>query len=429
MSGSGRTQAFQELIARALEEEEQGDLEMGLAFYFRELEQWDDPAEQSVLWQGIGRLQLRRCAFTEAEAAMAQAVALTPVDPLALSRWGTTLQCLSRHQEAQRAYEAAVEIDPGCDRARLNLGLHYLLHGRYAEAWPHYRCRLALLGISVPDFLEPWDGQECVPELIVVGEQGIGDAVHFSRYAPLLQLASPVVSFVGKSILHPLLAKAELYQRFYGMGKPFSPKPGARWVPLMALPELMALSPEQVLLDAPYLRPDPVHREAWARRFGNGARLRVGIGWQGNPLAEREGLAGRSLPLECLAPLAEVEGVELVSLQKGPGAEQSECCSFRDRFSPLQPEIDRTWDLLETLAILQHCDLVITSDTALAHLAAALGRPTWILLHTSPDWRWGLDGEATGWYRSARLFRQQTTGEWDEVLMRVKEALVGGLRV
>jgi tetratricopeptide (TPR) repeat protein len=428
MSGSGRIEAFQELLARGLDLEEQSDLEEGLAFYRSALEQWEDPVERSALWQGIGRLQLRGCVFTEAEAALAQAVALTPDDPLALCRWGITLHCLSRHQDAQVAYERAVKIDPGCDRARLSLGLHYLLHGRYAEGWPHYRRRLPLLGISVPDCLELWDGQESVPELLVVAEQGIGDVMQFSRYAPLLQLASPLVTFVGETKVHALLAQAGLFQRFRGTGEPFSTEPGARWLPLMALPELMAITPGQVILDAPYLRPDPRQLEEWALRFGTGERLRVGIGWQGNPLAERDGLAGRSLPLECLAPLAALEGVELVSLQKGPGAEQQEACSFRERFSPLQPEVDRTWDLLETLAILEQCDVVISTDTALAHMAAALGRPTWILLQAVPDWRWGLEGETTPWYPCARLFRQQAIGDWGQVVDAVREALLAEIQ-
>jgi ADP-heptose:LPS heptosyltransferase len=126
--------------------------------------------------------------------------------------------------------------------------------------------------------------------------------------------------------------------------------------------------------------------------------------------------------------LAALEGVELVSLQKGPGAEQLEACSFRECFSPLQPEVDRTWDLLETLAILEQCDVVISTDTALAHMAAALGRPTWILLQAVPDWRWGLEGETTPWYPCARLFRQQAIGDWGQVVDAVREVLLAEIQ-
>lgn len=401
------------------------DSEPSLDDCARALERTADPGEQSELWRAIARVHLSRCAYTEAEAALARAVTLTPDHPMALSGWATVLECLARHPDARAAFERAVAIDPACARARVNLSLHYLLHGRYREAWPHYRSRLgSMVDIRVSEGIPPWDGQDTPAELIVVAEQGIGDLVQFCRYAPLLQLASPRVSFLGAAKLHALLASAGLFQTFYGLEEPFHPQPGAQWLPLMALPELMSLTREQVLLDAPYLRADPEHTQRWRSRFGPRSGLRVGIGWQGNPLMEREGHAGRSMPLELLAPLAAVEGVELVSLQKGPGSEQLEHCSFRARFTPLQPEVDRTWDLLETLAILEQCDLVISTDTSLAHLAAALGRPTWILLKAVPDWRWGLEGEATPWYPCARLFRQRAIGDWPGVVERVAAALV-----
>jgi ADP-heptose:LPS heptosyltransferase len=122
--------------------------------------------------------------------------------------------------------------------------------------------------------------------------------------------------------------------------------------------------------------------------------------------------------------LAELGNVEFVSLQKGPGSEQLQGCSFRHRFVACQPEIDSSWDFVETLSILAACDLVITSDTSVAHLAGALGRPTWVLLKRVPEWRWGLEGETTPWYRSSmRLFRQKRAGDWAELIGRVKKKL------
>ena len=112
-----------------------------------------------------------------------------------------------------------------------------------------------------------------------------------------------------------------------------------------------------------------------------------------------------------------------MSLQKGPGSEQLETCSFRDHFIEAQAEVDGAWDFIETLSILQACDLVITSDTSVAHLAGALGRPTWLLLKFVPEWRWGMAGETSPWYPSMRLFRQERPNEWGPVIDRVFAAL------
>jgi len=179
-----------------------------------------------------------------------------------------------------------------------------------------------------------------------------------------------------------------------------------------------------VIIDAPYLAADPEKTKHWANAMapGKGGSL-IGFNWQGNPLTENSFFRGRSFPLETYAPLAELEGCEWVSLQKGPGSEQLEHCSFRHRFVAAQAEIDQAWDFVETLSILQVCDLVITSDTSVAHLAGALGRPTWVLLKYVPDWRWGLEGSSTPWYPTMRLFRQQEANNWEPVIAAVREAL------
>ena len=113
----------------------------------------------------------------------------------------------------------------------------------------------------------------------------------------------------------------------------------------------------------------------------------------------------------------------MISLQKGFGSEQLETCSFKDRFVSCQDQVNETWDFLETAAIVANCDLVITSDTSVAHMAGGMGKTTWLLLHKVPDWRWGLNGDSTFWYPSMRLFRQKERGNWNEVMERVAEAL------
>jgi ADP-heptose:LPS heptosyltransferase len=157
----------------------------------------------------------------------------------------------------------------------------------------------------------------------------------------------------------------------------------------------------------------------WRDRLGSSEAPLIGLHWQGNPSSEISGLQGRSFPLELFAPIAAALQIRLVALQKGPGHEQLQACSFRDRFVACQPQVDASWEFLDAAAILRHCDLLITNDTALAHLAGALGHPTWLLLHHVPDWRWGLQGDTTPWYPSLRLWRQHRRGDWPELLQRV----------
>ena len=173
--------------------------------------------------------------------------------------------------------------------------------------------------------------------------------------------------------------------------------------------------------------PKPPVRE-WRQKLAHEQRPIIGINWQGNPQPnQKPGRIGtgdfRSLPLEAFAPIPGKTNVSLLSLQKGYGSEQLEECSFRHRFVSCQEEINQTWDFVETAAMIANCDLVITSDTSVAHLAAGMGHPTWLLLTKVPEWRWGMEGDTTFWYPSMRLFRQQERGNWAEVMERVATAL------
>jgi hypothetical protein len=181
---------------------------------------------------------------------------------------------------------------------------------------------------------------------------------------------------------------------------------------------------DAVIIDMPYLGVEPESAQRWETLLGKGPAVKlIGLNWQGNPQIEDSFFRGRSFPLETYAPLANCEGIQFVSLQKGPGSEQLETCSFRDHFIEAQEDVDGAWDFIETLSILQACDLVITSDTAVAHLAGALGRPTWLLLKFVPEWRWGMEGETSPWYPSMRLFRQDRSNDWGPVVDRVFDAL------
>ena len=195
-----------------------------------------------------------------------------------------------------------------------------------------------------------------------------------------------------------------------------------QWIPLLSLPRLLKVNPEDPIITEPYIKTTEELTAKWAAILGEEDRPIIGINWQGNPNAEKSSLRG-TRALETFAPVADNSQISLLSLQKGFGSEQLETCSFKDRFVNCQDQINKTWDFLESAAIIANCDLVITSDTYVAHLAGGMGKTTWLLLQKVPDWRWGLGKETTFWYPSMRLFRQTERENWDEVMERVEEAL------
>ena len=204
-------------------------------------------------------------------------------------------------------------------------------------------------------------------------------------------------------------------------------QPGARTVPLMSVPRLLGLKEEQFAETVPYFSIDLGRTEFWRRHLQRGAvstdQLLIALNWQGNPNHEKTTSRGRSIPLEALAPLADLPGIRFVSLQKGFGSEQLANCSFRNRFVDCQPQVDQAWDF-EDAAALMHCaDLTISSDTSAAHLAGAIGAKVWILLKRVPEWRWGLTGSTTPWYPTARLFRQAKADVWSAPVAEIRVAL------
>jgi hypothetical protein len=191
-------------------------------------------------------------------------------------------------------------------------------------------------------------------------------------------------------------------------------------VPLLSLPGLLGTTPSSIPADVPYLRADPRLVRRWRKELKPLAGFRVGIVWQGNASNKRDHLRSVALPL--FEPLARVPGVRLVSLQKGPGSEQAAQAGFGvlDLSGRLDEE---SGPFMDTAAVLANLDLLVSVDTAVAHLAGALGVPAWLALPLAPDWRWLLGREDSPWYPSLRLFRQCRPGDWDDVFRRIAAAL------
>lgn len=337
------------------------------------------------------------------------AVAADPRHGDAWCNLGIAAGDLERVDEARAAFAQAVALQPDHAEARMALGMNALAAGRFAEGFPDYEWRLRSerLGLGMqPGRLPPWTGGD--PRglrLLVIAEQGFGDAIQFVRYAALLKERGAAQVVVGcRRRLKALLATATGVDALVGEGERL---PAAdAFVPMLSLPARLGTTVETIPAPVPYLRADPVHVTRWAERLAEGDGFRVGLVWQGNPDPKVD--RGRSLPLAALAPLGAVPGVRLIALQKGPGSEQIEEVASLFRVETPGPAFDEGPDaFVDTAAVLMNLDLVVTTDTAVAHLAGALGRPVWLLLKAQPEWRWLSDRNDTPWYPTMRLFRQR----------------------
>ncbi len=362
----------------------------------------------------------------EAIACYRQALATKPDYPEALTNLGAALMEQWKLQEAIAIYRKVISFKQDFSPAHFNLSLGLLFSGDYENGWEEYEWRLCekVQGHGRPQ-LKRWDGYN-IPSnnrLVLVGEQGLGDILQFMRYVPSMAKRGMDVVLCTLTKLHDLIRASGIATEIYSPEEVCQLTTG-EWLPLLSLPKHLKIRPNHVLVNKPYIKVPEEKILYWKQKLSSEKRPIIAINWQGNMEAEKGMLRGRSLPsLEILAPIAEAIDASFLSLQKGPGAEQLATCKFFDRFVDCQQEINQTWDFVENAAMVMNCDLIITVDTVMAHLAGGLGKPTWVLLHHIPDWRWGMEGDTTFWYPSMRLFRQREQGNWQEVIHPVAMAL------
>ncbi|MHC5543527.1 glycosyltransferase family protein, partial [Singulisphaera rosea] len=292
----------------------------------------------------------------------------------------------------------------------------------FARGWPEYEWRWKCPGRGMPTFGLPlWDGQDLAGRTILLHtEQGFGDTLQFLRFARDVKRKGGIVALLCPEPLASLLASCPWIDRIIPPGMTASGF--SCHAPLMSLPAILGTTLETLPAEVPYLSPSPERVESWGRRLGGRTEFKVGITWQGNPKHRMD--RRRSFALAHYAGLAGLEGVRLISLQKGFGVEQ--LLENAGNFSVEDLETsgaEALTDFNETAAVIRNLDLVVTADMSVAHLAGSLGAPVWVALSSVAEWRWMEHREDCPWYPSMRLFRQSMEGDWGEVFGRIEREL------
>ena len=374
----------------------------------------------------LGNLLYMQEYFDAADEPFRRAISLRPDFADAYNNLGNLLKEQKCFAEAEETYGRAISIQPGFAEAQWNLSLLLLSQGRFAEGWPLHEARFdksrKKIIVSVPDFTCPqWMGEPLFGKSIIVcPEQGFGDQIQFVRYLPLLKaLGATRVTLICRPTLMQLFCTAPGVDMIISGENTTVVEPHDFWTFPMSLPLRFRTTLETIPANLPYLSTSEDRLSLWAEKLPPG--FKIGLVWKGNDQHKND--RNRSLPsLETLKPLWSVPGISFVSLQKGNGEDEAANPPPDQPILNLGPDIR---DFADTAAIIEQLDLVVSVDTAVVHLAGALGKPCWLLLpRINTDWRWLEEREGSPWYPGVmRLFRQTTVGDWATVVGRVAEDL------
>ena len=372
----------------------------------------------------LGSLYLTGNRLDEAASCFERAMKIRPEYSDAWSNLGATRQKQGRIEEALTTFRQAIEIAPSSAEAHWNLSLLLLLRGEFEEGWKEYEWRTQRRAAAKSEhhLTAPlWAGDDLAGRTILLhAEQGLGDTLQFVRYAPLVARRGGRVILECQPELQNLMSELSEVAEVRTAGDRL-PHFDCQ-APLMSLPRIFGTRLETIPADLPYLAAPRAARMRWAERLAKESAglegYKVGLVWAGSTGHAND--ANRSIAPERLGPLLAAEGVGFVSLQVGPRAGELPAAGSGAGLGAgvLDLSAELT-DFTETAAAVENLDLVITVDTAVAHLAGALGRPTWLLLPFAPDFRWLLEREDSPWYPALRLFRQAEPGDWESVIARL----------
>ena len=356
----------------------------------------------------------------ESIGAYSKALSINPDYADAYNNMGNSLREIGKLEEAIEAYNKALSIKHDYADIHWNLALINHLRGNLIDGCELYEYRLKKEEITVRPARTrfKWDGKQSLrgKHFLVYEEQGLGDAIQFCRYLPLLEEKGAKVSFKVKSKLHQLLGTLKTKADF------LSEMPSDGMIdfesPLLSLPYLFGTTLSTIPGKSPYLYAQEDMSKTWKKTLSEDT-FKIGICWQGS---KRPLDIGRSFPLSLFEGISKIPTVELINLHKGEGNKQLEEISFL--LTTLGSQFDSGPDsFIDTAAVMMSCDLIITSDTAVAHLAGALGRQTWVVLKYIPDWRWMLDRTDSPWYPTMKLYRQKIRGEWIDIFKKMEKNL------
>lgn len=396
-----------------------GNRELAEACYRRALEL--DPAN-ALTYLNFGAFLFNEKRLDEAETVYRKATALSPASAVIWSNLGALYACImGREADAELCYRTSMALDGAYTLARFNLSYLLLSQGRFKEGWDCLEARKWYRDLVAHLACPRWQGEPLAGKSLLIGyEAGHGDMIQFCRYVPLLKAQGAAsIAIICHPALKTLFATLDGLDTIISFDEAVPATGWDFWVPVLSLPYHFKTRINSIPASIPYLHATPERIAQWATLLPEGG-FRVGLVWKGNPRFEND--ADRSLPsLDVLAPLWAVAGVRFVSLQKGAGEEEAA------RPHAALPLIDlgsRFVDFADTAAAVMNLDLIICVDTAVAHLAGALGKPCWVLLPAyKADWRWLRDRTDSPWYPTLRLFRQTTMGDWTDAVDTVLGAL------
>jgi tetratricopeptide (TPR) repeat protein len=377
------------------------------------------------LFLNYGALLAAHRQFDAAVALYRKGLTHAPHTPALWSNLGVLLASLRRDTEAEVCFRTALDHSPDYPSARYNLGYLLLRQGNFDDGLPSFEARdwYASMEKVLSDTLgiQRWQGEALANKSILITcEAGHGDMIQFSRYASLLKARGATqVDMLCQPALQRLFGSVQGLDRILPLDHPVSLANWDYWTPPLSLPRYCGTHAKSIPSTTPYLHPDANDIERWQNLLP-AEGLRIGLAWRGNPKFEND--RERSLPhLLNLASLWSVPDVSFVSLQKGAGEEEVSTIQSAFPITALGPHLQ---DFADTAAVIATLDLVISVDTAVAHLAGALGKPCWLMLpHFQSDWRWQLERQDSPWYPGMRLFRQRYAGDWRSVVEEIHAAL------
>src|SRR5262245_15888262 len=363
--------------------------------------------EIAAAQNNLGVALLDQGDLASAESRFREAIQIKPEYAVAYVNLGKTLNLQGRLEEAEASFQSALRHRPDLPEAHFDLGCLWLLKGELARGWPNYAWgrklwKLVPRACNKPEWMgEPFDGKT----LLLFAEQGLGDTIQFIRYVPRIKALGGRLIVACNPPLMPLLSRFPGVDELLPLSALTAAPPAFHiQASLLDLPRIMGTTLDSIPADVPYLAANPGLVEHWRQRLAGVPGRKIGVAWQGNPTFRLDHF--RSVPLKVFAPLAALAGASLISLQKGPGTEQLGDLTGKFNVLELGNELDESaGSFMDTAAAMKVLDLVITSDTSIAHLAGALGVRVWVALSAARDWRWMLDREDSSWYPTMRLFR------------------------